>query len=69
MRTRATLGQVSSILSSLTSTAEDQATQQAEAYAYSLYDEYQVQIWLSGIALITWMLWVSTRDTAQSAKG
>ena len=64
--TRASLGDLSSTLSSLTQNAEDQAQAQAVAYAWALYDQYQVQIWLSGIAIGFWILWVSTRDTAPS---
>lgn len=57
------MGDVASALTSLTANAEDQAEAQAIAYAWSLYDQYQTQIWCAGIALTFWVIWVSTRDT------
>ncbi len=62
-RTQASLGDLTSVLSSVTNNAKEQAKTQAIAYAWTLYDEYQTEIWLSGIALAFWVVWVSTRDT------
>lgn len=60
------LGQLSTVVSNLTANAESSAESAAEDYAAALYNEYQLQIWMTGIAIVFWMLWVSTRDTAPS---
>lgn len=62
-RTRATLGDISSAVTSLTANAEAQAESEALSYASDLYDQYQTQIWLAGLTLVSWIIWVSTRDT------
>jgi hypothetical protein len=51
------------------SNLEDEITSKAkaaaEAYAYGLYDQYRNEIWLTGIAIGFWILWVSTRSTCK----
>jgi hypothetical protein len=60
------LGQLSTLLSSATDSAVSAAETQAMAYAQSLYDQYETQIWISGFVLAFWIIWVSTRDTCEA---
>lgn len=49
----------SALLANLQASATQAAEQQATDYANQLYDQYQTQIWLGGIVLTGWILWVS----------
>jgi hypothetical protein len=56
-------GDASELVSSLTARATEQAKASATQYAIDFYNENQAVILLSAVALITWVLWVSTRNT------
>lgn len=56
-------GDLSELTSSLTNQAVTQAKGAATQYAIDFYNENQAAILLSAVALITWVLWVSTRST------
>jgi hypothetical protein len=51
------------ILADFQARLEAQAQSKAQDVAAQYYEEYRNEIWLGGIALGFWILWVSTRDT------
>jgi|WetSurMetagenome_2_1015567.scaffolds.fasta_scaffold111551_4 hypothetical protein len=61
-------GDTSELITSLTSRATEQAKASATQYAIDFYNENQAVILLSAVTLITWILWVSTRNTCKGDK-
>lgn len=61
-------GDLSDTVSSLEANATSQAQNAALQYAQDFYDEYTTQIWLTGIAIAGWMIWVSVRSTCEKCK-
>ena len=56
------------LLANLQAKLAAQAQAKASDFAAQFYEEYRNEIWLSGIALAFWILWVSTRDTCSCPK-
>lgn len=61
---RAALGaEGNSLVQAITNQATEQAKLAVKDYLYDYYQENQAVILLSAVAVLTWVVWVSTRRT------